>query len=101
MILKDGKLTIKLWTTTAQLVVLMFLSFPISLKEYFSFYIFSTMHKMFDVLWKSVTISSVEFWRYYVQSTDEAVQIAGDFAIRMVGCGVTECGVERVQLACL
>jgi hypothetical protein len=41
-------------------------------------------------------MSPVEYWKFYAGSSDEAMKIAGDFAIRMVGCGVTECGVERV-----
>jgi hypothetical protein len=40
--------------------------------------------------------STVEYWKYYTTATNEVLKIAGDFAIRMVACGVTECGVERI-----
>jgi hypothetical protein len=42
------------------------------------------------------TCSNVDYWKYYTTATNEVLRIAGDFAIRMVACGVTECGVERI-----
>jgi hypothetical protein len=51
-----------------------------------------------DLPWGSTLehVSSVEYWKNYVRVLDQRMRTAGDFALRLVTCGVTECGVERV-----
>jgi hypothetical protein len=52
-----------------------------------------------DPLWGYTlgTVDSVEYWKFYVDSTsNDVLRLTGDFAVRLVGAGVTECGVERI-----
>jgi hypothetical protein len=48
-----------------------------------------------DLLWGYTigTCSGVDDWKYFTTASSE---VLCGFAIRMVACGVTECGVERI-----